>query len=707
LTDKSVQNIESTELHRQVEELLREETEAEQTLKLHHELQMHRIELELQNAELRQARNELEVALEQCTDLYDFAPVGYFTVDREGTISRVNFTAADLVGIERSQLPGRRFGGLVVDEARPAFAAFLGRVFASLAKETCELALLKAGNLPLFVQTEAVVAASGQECRIALFDITESRLIREVDEVAREALRRIGQSVESAHLKVEEAAEEALRKVEGLTESPQQMEKTIELARLKVEEAAEEARLKVEEATEEARLKVIEAADTLQLDEKATKVARLKVKEAAEIAHLKVEKAIEVARRIVLVAASNHQLRQQKDLAEAATRGKSQFLANMSHELRTPMTGVLGMLDILLLGNLDAEQRESVTIAHTSARSLIRILNDILEMTKIEMGKFSIEEKPFSLRKCVESTFNILFPAAKSKGIGLEFTVADDVPETLVGDQTRLNQVLTNLAGNAIKFTEMGKVEICVAAGGSTPGGKREVTFSVTDTGIGIPDTKRDLIFQVFSQVDESHTRTYGGTGLGLAISKEIVESMGGTISFTSAEGKGSIFSCTIPFGECEAERNAGFAPGKPATTGDAPRAEETHKARLLVAEDDHTIRQVLGTMLQMSDYETDFADNGLTAVEKWENGTYDLIMMDVQMPHMNGFEATIAIREKERTRGGHIPIVAMTAHALKKDEENCLDSGMDAYISKPIDFAMTLQVIREILNISPAASTD
>jgi CheY-like chemotaxis protein len=362
------------------------------------------------------------------------------------------------------------------------------------------------------------------------------------------------------------------------------------------------------------------------------------------------------------------------------------------------MTGVLGMLDLVLLGNLEAEQREFINVARTSARSLVLILNDILDITKIEMGKFTIEANPFSLRKCVESTFNILFPAAKNKGLDLTLTVAANVPETLVGDQIRLSQVLTNLAGNAVKFTEQGKVEISVVSGGSIPGGKREITFTVTDTGIGIPDDKRDLLFRVFSQVDQSHSRSFGGTGLGLAISKEIVESMMGTINFTSEEGKGSTFTCTIPFSEGEAESNADFSPGKTVMTCDSSHFEEINKAHILIAEDDQTSRQILKELLQMFKYEIDFAENGQLAVEMWEKGKYDLILMDVQMPVMNGFEATAAIREKEHIRGGHIPIVALTAHALKEDKDKCVNAGMDAYISKPIDFAIILQVIRENL---------
>lgn len=403
-----------------------------------------------------------------------------------------------------------------------------------------------------------------------------------------------------------------------------------------------------------------------------------------------------------------------KEAAESATRAKSQFLANMSHELRTPMTGVLGMLDLLASGSLDDEQRAFVEMAQTAARSLVLILNDILDLTKIEMGKFSIEEKPFPLRECVENTFNILLPVAKGKRLDLKLTVAEDVPELLVGDKARLNQVLTNLAGNALKFTETGKVELRVTAGDRAPGAKRPVTFTVTDTGIGVPDDKQDLLFRAFTQADESHSRRYGGTGLGLAICKEIVERMGGKISFTSQVGKGSTFSCTVPLGEIKSDHGAVAVPvTSPAAVEvvevvtaveeaveavEAQLAEAPAKPRLLIAEDDSVIRQVLGSMFRRLPYEIEFAENGRQVVESWEMGGYDIILMDVQMPGMNGFEATGAIREKERIRGGYIPIIAMTAHAFKEDRDKCIEAGMDAYISKPIDFKMTLQLIEETL---------
>jgi two-component system CheB/CheR fusion protein len=388
-----------------------------------------------------------------------------------------------------------------------------------------------------------------------------------------------------------------------------------------------------------------------------------------------------------------------REAAEAASRAKSQFLANMSHELRTPMTGVLGMLQFTLKTPLDAQQQDFVETAHKSARTLLRILNDILDLSKVEAGKLSIEAKPFTLHDGVTGAIDILIPEARRKGLELNYTMADDLPKTVVGDQVRLLQVLTNLCGNAVKFTEQGKVEVRVTAGGETAEGKREITFTVRDTGIGIPDDKKELIFDSFNQADISHARRFGGTGLGLAISRELVERMGGTITCASEEGKGSTFSFTIPLGVALTESETVSMPVAPPPAACAPvSSSEKSKARLLLAEDDPITRQVIGLMLKHSNFDHDIAENGLRAVEMWEKGNYDLVLMDVQMPGQDGFAATGDIREKELERGGHTLILAMTAHAFPEDEKRCLAAGMDAYIPKPIDLQKCIAMIEELI---------
>jgi PAS domain S-box-containing protein len=641
LPEKKEHQTDSAELRSRAEKRLGESSvtaspsgSVEDQLKLLHELQVHRIELEMQNSELRQARSEMETVLEKYTDLYDFAPVGYVTLDRNGDIRAANLTSSSLLGIERSRLIGKRFGHLVSNRARSVFADFLEKVFTSRAKETCEVALLKQGNSELFVQIDGYAVESGEECRIALIDISERK-----------------------------RAMEALR-----------------LAK----EVAEVLRL-ANETAEELRL-TNETAETLRLTNEAAEALRL-AQEAAEVLRQAKEAATE--------------LRLTKESAEAAARTKDLFFTNMSHELRTPMAGILGMLQIAIREDLAPAPREYVETALNSARSLLHILNDILDMAKFEAGALHFEEQPFSLQGCLTEAIDIVSIEVHRKGIDFAFSVADEIPETMIGDHMRLRQILLNLIGNAVKFTEVGKVELRATSGGINSDGKRELTFAVTDTGIGIPDDKKKLLFQTFSQVDASHSRVYGGTGLGLAICREIVEQMGGTISFESEEGVGSTFSFTVPLGEAGLESDAPDAAESPShETMTVPEGEGI--PHLLLAEDDPNNRKALGLLLQWANFRIDFAENGLQAVEMWEQGEYELVLMDIQMPHMNGFEATRTIREKERERGGHTPIVAMTAHAFKEDEERCLAGGMDYYISKPIDINKCVRLIRQIIGPKP-----
>ncbi|OHB25792.1 MAG: hypothetical protein A2X84_07740 [Desulfuromonadaceae bacterium GWC2_58_13] len=384
-------------------------------------------------------------------------------------------------------------------------------------------------------------------------------------------------------------------------------------------------------------------------------------------------------------------LRQAKEAAEAATKAKGQFLANMSHELRTPMTGVLGMLDLALHGELSVEQREHLEIVKKSALALLRILNDILDFSRIESGMISFVEEPFQLHQSVRAAVELFDLEARRKDLDLTLDIAPDTPQQVKGDEGRTRQILMNLIGNAVKFTEQGKVAIRVAARNVVEDGRREVAFTVADTGIGISGEKGQALFRPFSQGDASHSRRYGGTGLGLAISREMAERMGGTIDFSSEAGVGSTFVAILPL------RQAG--PATPtATVAPAPAfaPAEGSRPRLLLAEDDPIIRKLLTHMLRHEGLDFDTAANGEEAVARWTQGAYDLILMDVQMPVMDGFEATRTIRAQEKERGSHVPIIALTAHAFPVDQQKCLDAGMDAYLAKPIDFRKLFAMIRD-----------
>jgi PAS domain S-box-containing protein len=663
----------------------------EEMQKVIHELRVHQIELEMQNEELRQTQAALGRERERYADLYELIPVGHVTVSDKGLILEANLTAAALLGVARGSLINKPLSQFVFKEDHALY--FRQRKITAAIDDPvdCDLRLVRNDGEMLWVNLGFSVTQTPEGMlsnRVVISDITRRKHLEDTLRKHESDFRTLVENSPDCIIRFD-------RDLRRVYVNPA-------ISRIYGEPAAQligrhVADSLIVEADKETFAKALSRA--LVSGEETRIGYRFNGSDGVHYfdgrlvpefdQDGRVVSVISIARDITALKEIEGRHIQAKLLAQEASRAKSEFLANMSHEIRTPLNGILGMLQLLETTGLDEEQKEFVHMAIKSSSRLTRLLSDILDLSRAEAGKFLMIENQFKLKNQKESIFEVFALKAKDKGLDLSFTIDERIPANLIGDETRLRQILFNLVGNAIKFTPKGHVRVEASMIQVADIGRCRVLFTVEDTGMGIPEDRLGDIFEPFIQCATSYRRDVQGAGLGLSIARRLVVLMGGEMCVDSIEGRGTAFSFCLPFTlpthDVQDFPIACASPGAPAKS----------RPRILLAEDDTVTALATKRLLARSGYPVTVARDGQEALNLLSEQDFDAILMDVQMPVMDGVEATRAIRASA-TLGAKasIPIIAMTAYAMTGDREKFLAAGMDGYISKPV----VISTLREVI---------
>ncbi len=662
----------------------------ERSKELVHELYVHQIELEIQNEELRRIQHELGASQAKYFDLFELAPVSYLTIARDSRILEANLTLSSLLGIPRSQITGKPLTRFILPDDQDVFYRQQQEIFGGGTTAPGELRLRAGDGSTVWVRMEARLvseADGGSECRLTLSDIsglrrTEEELVNLRTAVEQSANTILITDAEGAIVYMNPASEkssgyaaaEAAGQTPRILRSGEQDDtfysllwKTIKSGRTwrgEFHNRRKDGALYWEEAT----ISPVVGGD-------------------GKISHFIAVK-VDVTDRKRMEAV----LRESIDRAEEAALAKSEFLANMSHEIRTPLNAILGMAELLEMDPEGPDAKEYMQTIRSSGHALLSIIGDILDFSKIEAGRLQIESAPMSLAECARSAVDIVAPLAAKKSLPLVLAVAPDLPAAIIGDITRLRQIIVNLLSNAVKFSDRGEVALTLSRGHPAPDGER-LHVSVRDHGMGISPKDSERLFQSFTQVDASTTRRFGGSGLGLAICRSLVELMHGRIWVESKPDEGSEFQFEIPL--VPAENAAPVTQEPPRKIPEVELLAARCPLRILVAEDNLVSQRLIGLMLKHLGYRPDFADNGVEVLSSLKQKPCDLILMDVQMPMLDGLETTAEILR--RYPDARRPqIIALTANALTGDREACLAAGMDGYISKPVSIQHLAEAIEQ-----------